>query len=129
MKAFLAVLLVPLILVSGLLPGFGLDQSAKWVELAHHYREHKAEDHTLGFAEFLFLHYATDSEHQKHPNHGHHNLPATGHAPSVYPPVPLRLPALPGTLTTLRFAKSVFTRPADLYSFATGQALIQPPRR
>ncbi|WP_041257622.1 hypothetical protein [Fibrella aestuarina] len=129
MKSVVALFLVQLMLGSSLLPGFGIDQSARWAELIHHYQHHRVEDTSLGFVDFLLMHYDTSSEHQKHPNHCHHNLPSAGHFVSVPTPSPLRLDAEPPAVSLIRVARATFFRKADLYAFAAIRSLINPPRR
>lgn len=129
MKFILALLLVNLMLGSSLLPGFGIDQSAKWVELVNHYQEHRQTDNSLEFLSFLMMHYGASSDHQKHPNHNHHNLPVAGQLLSISTPVPLRLDAVSDMLSIVRVAKATFFRKADLYAFAAIYSLINPPRQ
>lgn len=128
MKSIIALLLAGLVLGSSWLPGFSLDQSAHWVDLVQHYEQHRRADAQLSFMDFLVMHYGANSEHQKHPNHSHHNLPAAGHVASVFSPAPVRLPfsAVVGAILP---AKTVFFSTADLYSFLAVFSLINPPRR
>lgn len=128
MKTIVALLLAGLIMGSSLLPGFSIDQSAKWVELVRHYKEHRQTDAQLTFLDFLAMHYGANSEHQKHPNHSHHNLPAAGHTVPVFSPNTIRLhfSSAPGEVLLI---KTAFFRRADLYSFLAIFSLINPPRR
>lgn len=127
MKAVVAFFLPAQVLASSLLPGFGVDQSARLVELAEHFQEHRQADPTLGFLTFMAMHYGLNSEHQKHPNHSHHNLPSVGHSVPAFAPSPLALLHL-GTPSTLRLAQSACFRYANLYSFLSVRSLINPPR-
>ncbi|RYF68742.1 MAG: hypothetical protein EOO39_18870, partial [Cytophagaceae bacterium] len=106
MKSILAILLVHLMLGSSLLPGFGIDQSVKWVELANHYQQHRQTDNALGFFSFLMMHYDASSDHQKHPSHNHHNLPVAGQSLSISTPTPLRLDLTSVSLSVLHVAKA-----------------------
>ncbi len=110
------------------LPGFGMDQTAHLGDLIEHYREHKALDQSLSFVDFYKMHYGANSEHQKHPNHSHHNLPTAGHSVSVYTPAAIRLSAPSFSQVTLT-ATSEYFRRIDLYSFLAVFALINPPRK
>ena len=127
MKSALAVLLAGLLLGSSLLPGFGIGQSAKWVELINHYQEHRQTDTQLGLYEFLVMHYGANSEHQKHPNHDHHNLPAaTQVVLSIAPHTTGFEPVSANPVCFL--PKVTFSHRADLYAFLSVFALINPPR-
>lgn len=128
MKALVAIILATQVLVSSLLPGFGVDQSAKLVDLAQHFSEHRQSNPTLGFFDFMEMHYGANSEHQKHPNHSHHNLPAVGHAvPAFTEPSVVRLSL--AVLSIVLLAKIACFRYANLYSFVNVSSLINPPRR
>lgn len=129
MRALLALLLVHLILGSSLLPGFGLGQSVKWVELANHYQQHRQTDASLGFFSFLMMHYDASSDHQKHPTHTHQQLPAAGQSLSISTPIPLCLDVTPVSMSVIHVAKALFFRKADLYAFTAVRSLINPPRR
>ncbi|MEZ0612419.1 hypothetical protein ACAW74_28175 [Fibrella sp. WM1] len=128
MKSIVAFVLACWMLGGSLLPGFGIDQSAHWGDLVQHYQQHRKTDSTLSFTDFLKMYYGADSEHQKHPNHSHHNLPSSGHSVPVYAPTTLRL-AAPNPMQVLMPSTAVFFRKADLYSFLAVFALINPPRR
>lgn len=128
MKSFVAFLLAGLVLGSSLLPGFGVDQSTKLVELIQHYQQHRKTDTQLSFTDFMAMHYGENSEHQKHPNHSHHNLPATGHIVSAFTPTVVRLAVASGA-SVLILRQSAFFRYTNLYSFLAVFPLINPPRR
>lgn len=128
MKSIVAFVLACWMLGGSLLPGFGIDQSAHLGDLVQHYQQHQRADIKLSFTHFLKMHYGADSEHQKHPNHSHHNLPSSGHSVLIYAPTALRL-ASPNLMQVLMPTNSVFFRKADLYSFLAVFALINPPRR
>ena len=110
-----------------LLPGFGLDQSAHWADLMLHYQHHRQSDPDLSFTDFLQMHYGANSEHQKHPNHSHQNLPSSSHSIPVYTPNPVRL-TVTSAVQILISDKATFFRKADLYNFLAVFALINPPR-
>lgn len=128
MRSFVATVLACLILGGSLLPGFSIDQSARWGKLVQHYQQHQQDETSLGFIDFLTMHYGADSAHQKHPNHSHQNLPSSSHSAPVYTPQVVRL-ASPFPLQFLIKLKTDFIRKADLYSFLAVFALINPPRR
>ncbi|AUD01526.1 hypothetical protein [Spirosoma pollinicola] len=128
MKSIVALLLAGLMLGSSLLPGFSIDQSAKWVELVQHYDQHRRADTHLGFLDFLAMHYGANSEHQKHPNHSHQNLPTSGHVVPVFSPNVVRL-HFSSAISTILLSKADFFSKADLYSFLGVFSLINPPRR
>ncbi|ADB39189.1 hypothetical protein [Spirosoma linguale] len=127
MKSIVALLLAGLMLGSSLLPGFGIDQSAKWVELLQHYEHHRETDTQLGFMDFLEMHYGANSEHQKHPNHSHHNLPTVGHAVPAFSSTAIRL-HFSSVVGAILSNKADFFSKADLYSFLAVFSLINPPR-
>lgn len=130
MKSILAILLVHLMLGSSLLPGFGIDQSARWVELVNHYQQHRQTDASLGFLSFLMMHYDASSDHQKHPDpgHNHHNLPVAGQSLSISTPTPLRLDLTVVSFPIVHVARATFFCKADLYAFTAVRPLINPPR-
>ena len=128
MKAFVAFLLATQVLVSSLLPGFSVDQCAKLADLVQHFREHRQTEPTLSFLAFMEMHYGVDSEHQKHPNHSHHNLPAVGHSIAAFTPTPLSFLQL-AAQPMLLLSRSACFRYANLYSFLSVCSLINPPRR
>ncbi|MBN8826356.1 MULTISPECIES: hypothetical protein [unclassified Spirosoma] len=127
MKSVVAFLLALLITGSSLLPGFGIDQTSRLLDLAQHYREHRQQQPTLSFLDFMEMHYGANSEHQKHPNHSHHNLPAVGHAAPVFSPN-LFLSFVFASLAILILARTACFRYANLYSFLSVSSLINPPR-
>ncbi|MFC5408592.1 hypothetical protein ACFPMF_04695 [Larkinella bovis] len=127
MKPFVAFVLACWMLVGSLLPGFSLDQSSHWGDLMQHYQQHRKAETGLSFIDFIKMHYGADSEHQKHPNHSHQNLPSVGHSVPVFTPNTIWLSA-PAFCQVLIKATAVFFRKADLYSFLAVFALINPPR-
>ena len=128
MKSFVAFLLAGLVLGSSLLPGFGIDQSTKLVKLIQHYQQHRETDTQLSFTDFMAMHYGENSEHQKHPNHSHHNLPAAGHTVPAFTPNAVHLSVV-FCASMLILRQSVFFRYTNLYSFLAVFSLINPPRR
>jgi len=127
-RALFAFLLATLILGSTILPVFSLDQSARWGEVLEHYQRHQLESPDLGFMEFLALHYGAGSEHQKHPNHCHQQLPSLSFSGPVCPPQ--ALVHMPEPVFTFALpTKKVFASQAALYSFLHVLDLINPPRR
>lgn len=127
MKPIVAFLLACWILGGSLLPGFGIDQSAHFGDLMAHYQEHKKLDAQLSFTDFLRMHYGADAEHQKRPNHSHHNLPANSHSIPAYPLTSLRL-GTPDLYRVGSQGKSAFFWKDDLYAFLAVFTLINPPR-
>lgn len=127
MKAVLAFLMACQILGSSWLPGVGIDQSARVVDLVQHYHHHREAAPGLGFWEFLSMHYRADSEHQKHPNHSHQNLPTAGHVSPVFVPQTLQLPVSEALSLLLPTQKSCFGY-ANHYSFLGVFRLINPPQ-
>ncbi|GAB4051613.1 hypothetical protein [Spirosoma litoris] len=128
MKSMVAFLLAGLILGNSLLPGFGIEQSTKLVELIQHYKHHIESDHNLSFIDFMAMHYGENSAHQKHPNHSHHNLPSTGHMITGFTINYLQLTSrayLPAVLSS----QTVLSRYTNLYSFLSVFSLINPPRQ
>ncbi|MBD2755224.1 hypothetical protein [Spirosoma validum] len=128
MKSLVAFLLAGLILGSSLLPGFGVDQSAKLVELIQHYQQHRKTDPDLSFTDFMAMHYGENSEHHKHPNHSHQNLPSAGHAAPVFTPSAVRLVSA-SSQPVIFLKQTVFSRYSNLYSFLAVFSMINPPRR
>jgi hypothetical protein len=127
MKSLIALFLATLLLGSSMLPVFSLDQSAKWAEVLQHYQQHRQEKPDLGFIDFMAMHYGAGSDHQKHHDHSHQNLPSVGHSVPVFSPQPLCLVSVP-TIELVRITKATFSCKADLYSFQAISALINPPR-
>ncbi|GAB3901060.1 hypothetical protein GCM10028825_52950 [Spirosoma agri] len=110
-----------------LFPGFGIDQSAHWGDLLLHFQQHRQADPALSFTDFLKMHYGADSEHQKHPNHSHQNLPSSSHSVPAYTPNAIRLMTVDQS-PFLLLTRAGYFRKADLYAFLTVFALINPPR-
>ncbi len=127
MRSFVAVVFAGWMLLGSLLPSIGIDQSARMGDLVQHYQQHHREDPAMSLKDFLLMHYGADSEHLKHPKHSHQNLPASGHSAPVYAPNVVRL-AAPSPYHILIASKVNFFRRADMYSFLSVFALINPPR-
>lgn len=127
MRSIVALVLACWMLGGSLLPGFGIDQSAHLGDLVQHYQQHRKANSRLSFVDFLNMHYGADSEHQKHPNHSHQNLPTSGHAVPAYTPAAVRL-VVP-SFQMLLLPSTKFFGKADLYSFLSVFALINPPRK
>lgn len=127
MKAAVAVILTCWTLAGSCIPGMGVDQSAFFGELTRHFQEHRHSDASLSFLAFLRMHYGADSEHHKHPNHSHQNLPSTSHSVPVFPPVVQSFELPVGSPASL-ISRADFFRKADLYSFLSVFVLINPPR-
>ncbi|GAB3759818.1 hypothetical protein [Spirosoma pomorum] len=128
MKALVAFILATQILVSSLLPGFSVDQSTKLVDLVQHYQQHRKTVPNLSFLDFIGMHYGSNSEHQKHPNHSHQKLPAVSHAaPAFTAPSVILLPVT--IFAELLLAKTACFRYTNFYSFVSVSSLINPPRR
>ena len=128
MKSIIACLLACLMVGSSLLPNFGVEQSTKLVELIQHYQQHAEAEPGLGFIDFMAMHYGINSEHQKHPNHSHHNLPSAGHAVPAFAPTVVRLGVSSLESVVMR-SQAAFFRYTNLYSFLAIFSLINPPRR
>ena len=128
MKSVVAIVLSCWILGGSLFSGFSVDQSARLGDLVHHYQQHRQDNTDLSFIDFINMHYGADSEHQKHPNHSHHNLPSSGHSMPVFTSGVVRL-VLPSLVQVLVLRDANFFRAADLYSFLAVFALINPPRK
>lgn len=128
MKSIIACLLACLMMGSSLLPGFGVEQSTKLVELIQHYQQHAEAEPGLSFTDFMVMHYGANSEHQKHPNHSHHNLPSAGHAVPAFTPATARL-GVSSLVSVVLLSKATFFRYTNLYSFLAIFSLINPPRR
>lgn len=129
MKSVVAFVLSCWILVGSLFPGFSVDQSARLGDLVQHYQQHRQDNVGLRFIDFINMHYGADSDHQKHPNHSHHNLPSSGHSMPVFTPGVVRLAVTPSLVQILVLTDANFFRAADLYSFLAVFALINPPRK
>lgn len=127
MRSVVAFVLACWMLGGSLIPGFGVDQSAHLGDLMQHYQQHRQADPSLSFADFLKMHYGADSEHQKHPNHSHQNLPSSGHSVPAYTPTAVRL--VDPSFQVLLLTSSKFLSKVDLYSFLSVFALINPPRK
>lgn len=127
MQSIVAIVLAGLILGSSLLPGFGVEQSTKLVELIQHYQHHVTENPDLSFADFMVMHYGENSKHHKHPNHSHHNLPSAGHMVTGFTPNRVQLSAL-GYVPVVLTIQKAFSRYTNLYSFLSVFSLINPPR-
>ena len=108
---------------------FGIDHSARLGDLAQHYHQHRRDNSGLSLIDFINMHYGADSDHQKHPNHNHHNLPSIGHSMPVLTPGIVCLSVTPLLVQFLVLADANFFRTADLYSFLAVFALINPPRK
>ncbi|GAB2555400.1 hypothetical protein GCM10027190_02010 [Spirosoma areae] len=120
-------MLAGLVLGSSLLPGCGVEQSTKLIELMQHYQYHLKAEPGLSFTDFMVMHYGEDSEHQKHPNHSHHDLPSVGHL-SGFTPGSVWL-QISSDRPVLLPAQLAFSRYTNLYSFLSVFSLINPPRR
>ena len=123
----MAIVFAGWMLMGSLLHGIGIDQSAHLGDLVQHYQQHQREDPKMSFSDFLTMHYGADSEHLKHPKHSHQNLPASGHSAPAYAPNVTRL-LFPSPCHVLIAMKANFFQRADIYSFLSVFALINPPR-
>ncbi|WP_266368851.1 hypothetical protein [Tellurirhabdus rosea] len=120
-------LLSGLVLLGSFFPAFGPNQSGKMAELVQHYRDHSRQTSDLSVFDFLKMHYGASSEHHKHPNHGHQQLPSIDFtAPSFLPlgtDCVLTLPAV-AVLSTGKLISSYQL----LYSFLSVTSLLNPPQ-
>lgn len=76
MKAIFAVGMSLVFLLESLFPkGMALTESAKMFDLMGHFQEHMLESgNDMSFAEFLWMHYNPDSDHENEEHH-HERLP------------------------------------------------------
>lgn len=128
MKSMIACLLACLMVGSSLLPGFGVEQSAKLVVLLQHFQKHAKTEPDLSFMEFMVMHYAENSEHQKNPGHSHQNLPSAGHTIPAFAPAAIQF-GISSLESVELHSRAAFFRYTNLYSFLAIFSLINPPRR
>ena len=76
MKSIVAIPLLFIFLLESLFPkGLALAESSKMVKLFEHFQEHVLESgNEIGFAEFLWMHYNPNSDHENEEHH-HEKLP------------------------------------------------------
>ena len=127
MKSFVTIFFAGWILIGGLLPGFSIDQSVHLGDLLQHYQEHRKENANLTFASFLNMHYAANSEHQKHPKHSHNKLPVSSHPVFISTADTIRLADFSPVQYLLSSLSASFGW-INFYSFLAVFALINPPR-
>jgi hypothetical protein len=118
-------LLLGFFLVSSLLPGFGTEFK-KLPSLVNHYQHHLEDHESVGFIEFLALHYDSESEHTK--SESHEDLPLFQGAASVFYAIahePFNLRMVPPTNNK----EALKVLPENLYAYAPVGALFQPPKQ
>jgi len=126
MKNVIAFFLFMLFFSGSLIPKVGLEQSFKANELLKHFQVHKKiSGATFRFIDFLWMHYAADSKHNKttkHPSLPHFDF--SGSAGFVLPVFQLLL-LIPFVLLTIRRLRTFWE---NQYQFSLERVLIAPPR-
>lgn len=107
-----------------------LTQLLKMPVLIHHYLEHRADDASQSFADFLKLHYSNHLNHGDTKHHDHTKLPyktsdyATAHSLMAFEaPVSFMVPNPP-----IYHVKLVPGYNGFMYSFAIVSTIWQPPK-
>ena len=126
MKNVIAFFLFILFFSGSLIPKVGLEQSFKANELLKHFQDHKKiSGATFRFIDFLWMHYAADSKHNKttkHPSLPHFDF--SGSAGFVLPVFQLLL-LIPFVLLAIRRLRMFWE---NQYQFSLERVLIAPPR-
>ncbi len=126
MKNVIAFFLFILFFSGSLIPKVGLEQSFKANELLKHFQDHKKiSGDTFRFIDFLWMHYAADSKHNKttkHPSLPHFDF--SGSAGFVLPVFQLML-LTPIVLLAIRRLRIYWE---NQYQFSLERVLIAPPR-
>ena len=126
MKNVIAFFLFMLFFSGSLIPKVGLEQSFKANELLKHFQDHKKiSGATFRFIDFLWMHYAADSKHNKttkHPSLPHFDF--SGSAGFVLPVFQLML-LIPIVLLAIRRLRIFWE---NQYQFSLERVLIAPPR-
>ncbi len=126
MKNVIAFFLFMLFFSGSLIPKVGLEQSFKANELLKHFQDHKKiSGATFRFIDFLWMHYAADSKHNKttkHPSLPHFDF--SGSAGFVLPVFQLLL-LIPFVLLAIRRLRMFWE---NQYQFSLERVLIAPPR-
>jgi hypothetical protein len=115
-----------LFIFGSLLPKVGLEQSFKANELLKHFQEHKKiEKSNFNFGDFLWLHYAADSKHNKTSKHP--SLPSIDFNGIVGYVIPnLFFLCIWPILILMPRRKN--NQQKNLYYFSLSRVLIAPPR-
>ena len=127
MRQVTALFLGILLLISSLVPRMSAEQAARLPELVRHYHEHQREEGGgLTFWKFIVKHYASDSQHNKSPNHSHQRLPSFdgGTTGFVFTPIVV----ICSELAIAELTTSSFFRVPVLYARQFFASLLQPPR-
>ncbi|MFD3274976.1 hypothetical protein [Aquirufa echingensis] len=126
MKNVIAFFLFMLFFSGSLIPKVGLEQSFKANELLKHFQDHKKiSGATFRFIDFLWMHYAADSKHNKttkHPSLPHFDF--SGSAGFVLPLFQILL-LIPFVLLAIRRLRMFWE---NQYQFSLERVLIAPPR-
>ena len=126
MKNVIAFFLFILFFSGSLIPKVGLEQSFKANELLKHFQDHKKiSGATFRFIDFLWMHYAADSKHNKttkHPSLPHFDF--SGSAGFVLPLFQILL-LIPFVLLAIRRLRMFWE---NQYQFSLERVLIAPPR-
>ncbi|MFN8357623.1 MAG: hypothetical protein U0Y10_24405 [Spirosomataceae bacterium] len=97
-------------------------------EVYQHYRQHLQETNgKIRFWEFLEMHYFSDSNHKKNPNHTHH-LPTidASSVMSLFVHPPFSISLTPKKLSFVE-PQSIFSW-LNFYKFVSARSLLMPPR-
>ncbi len=126
MKNVIAFFLFMLFFSGSLIPKVGLEQSFKANELLKHFQDHKKiSGATFRFIDFLWMHYAADSKHNKttkHPSLPHFDF--SGAAGFVLPVFQLLL-LIPFVILAIQRLRTFWE---NQYQFSLERVLIAPPR-
>ena len=126
MKNVVVFFLFVLFILGSLLPKVGMEQSFKANELLKHFQEHKKiEKSNFNFGDFLWLHYAADSKHNKTSKHP--SLPSIDlHGVNGYLIPGLYFLCIWPILILMSRRKNFLQK--DLYHFSLSRVLIAPPK-
>ncbi|MBC8153648.1 MAG: hypothetical protein H7Z72_12120 [Bacteroidetes bacterium] len=128
MKQIMALFLGIMLLTSSLVPRMSTEQAARLPELVRHYHQHQREEGSnLSFWAFIVEHYASDSEHQKSPNHSHNRLPSFDGGMTGFIFTPVVFSCI--DLSVAESTASSFSRVPVRYARQFFASLLQPPRR
>jgi hypothetical protein len=119
-----------LFLVESLFPrGLALVESSKLMKLVEHFQEHVlASDNQMSFAEFLWMHYNPNSDHENAEHH-HEKLPNLGNSNTfigfIYESISSNISPL---TSTLRLLNALLPEYKNGYHFIFSLDLLNPPR-
>jgi hypothetical protein len=129
-KIWISLCLATILLAESLLPLMEFHELSKLPALAKHYKQHRAENPSLSFADFIELHYQDTQHHEQDPQ-THHDLPFSNHNAQHHSCVPVAFftPQPIKEFCTLIFISEIqvvaYREPATT-SFAT--SIWQPPK-